>query len=373
VGFGGDRYLVTFAEPVDRSESDVVGLRLTAEGQVLDTAPFLLSDFGSDPFLGEGADYFPGGIASDDTSFGVFLFGSGTISQGPPGEVVGFVSVPTEGAPALPATAVDEQFSFSMAQTSLQPPIAVTTNGTRFLGVYQRILTLVGSFSVSQVFGQIVTVTDEGVQAQPAGPFSGIPVDGMLTSGSTPGVAISDSFTLIAWVETSAPEESPSDVSTDLRGVLLTPNEATFVTLSDTEAGSQNAAVASDGTSFLVVWTATTASDPALLSELRAVRFTPGGSAEPAVGFLIDGGDAAKGLGGIAFADGVYLVTWIEDGAVRGARLGTAGDDAEVLTIDPGPATSVALATDGARFLAVFDRADGTTSSDLLGTFVAAE
>jgi hypothetical protein len=288
--------------------------------------------------------------------------------------VVGFVPIPADGPPALPATAVDEQVSFSMAQTSLSPPIAATTNGTLFLGVYQRILSLVGSFSVSQVFGQIVTVTDDGVQSQPAGPFSGTPpTDGMLTSGSVPSVAFGTSFTLIAWVETSTDEDSPGDVSTYVQGVFLTPEAATPVRLSDTEAGSRNTAVASDGTSFLVVWTATTAAEPSTLSELRAVRLTPGEAAEPAGGFLIDGGDGAKMLGGMAFVEGVYLVTWIEDGAVRGARLGAAGDDVEVFTIDPGPAVSVALASDGARFLAVFERVDGTTSSDLLGAFVPRE
>jgi hypothetical protein len=73
------------------------------------------------------------------------------------------------------------------------------------------------------------------------------------------------------------------------------------------------------------------------------------------------------------FADGVYLVPWVEDGAVRGARLGTTGEDADVFTIDAGPATSVAVTTDGARFLAIFDRADGTSSSDLFGKFVAVD
>jgi hypothetical protein len=71
--------------------------------------------------------------------------------------------------------------------------------------------------------------------------------------------------------------------------------------------------------------------------------------------------------GDAVFADGVYLVPWVEDGAVRGARLGATGEDADVFTIDAGPATSVAVTTDGTRFLAVFDRAEDASSSDLLG------
>jgi hypothetical protein len=372
VGFGGDRFLVAFANPGEAP--DVVGLRLTQDGEAIDATPFPLSDFGSDPFLSSDAGYTPGGIAFDGASFGVFLFGSGTTTAGPPGQVVGFVAVPAEGPPALPATAVDEQASFSMVQTSIRPPIAATSNGSLFLGVYQRVVTMVGSLSLSQVFGQIVTVTGSGVEAQPAGPFSGPPpVDGVVTSGSAPGVAIGGSFTLIAFVQTSVDEDSPDEVATNLQGVVLTADEATYVPLSDTEAGSQNAAVASDGTSFLIVWTATSSAEDATLNQLRAVRFTPGGSPEPAGGFLIEGGDGAKMLGDVAYADGVYLVAWVEDGVVRGARLGGSGDDADVFTIDPGPAVSVALATDGTRFLAVFDRVEGTASSDVLGTFVAAE
>jgi len=45
----------------------------------------------------------------------------------------------------------------------------------------------------------------------------------------------------------------------------------------------------------------------------------------------------------------------------------------DVFTIDPGPATSVRLASDGDCFLAVFDRLNGSSSSDVLGNFVARE
>ena len=371
--WGGDRYLVTFGDDTSRGGSDVFGVRLSKDGEVLDSAPFLLSDFGSSPFLIPGALYSPGGIAFA-SEFGVFLFGTGTVGLGPPGQVVGFVSVPRDGPPGLPATGIDEQASFSMAQTSLRSPIAVTTNGSDFLGAYQRILTLVGAFSVSQVLGQIVAVTEAGVRAQEAGPFSGIvpPVGGMITSGSPPGVAIAREDTLVAWVEESAREDSPGEVSTAVKGVLLRPESATFVSLADTEAGSYGVAVAGDEESFLVVWTATTAADPSTVSELRALRFTRGGSPEPPGGFLIAGGGSAKQLGGASYADGVFLVAWLESGVLRGARLGRTGDDADVFTIDPGPDADVALATDGKRFLAAFERVNGTTSSDVLGTFVRA-
>ena len=373
--WGGDRYLVTFGDATGPAARDVAGVRLTQDGEPVDAAPFPLSDFGSSPFLGPDARYSPGGIAFAGTHFGVFLYGAGTTQSGAEGQVVGFVSVPPDGPPALPATAIDEQLTFSMARTSLISPVAATTNGVLYLGMYQRILSLVGAFTVSQVVGKIVTATDGGAEAQPVGPLSGIvpPVGGIVTSGSAPGVATSDDATaLVAWVETYAPEDSPGDVSTGVQSAQLTADSATFVRLADTAAGSQGTAVASDGTSFLVVWTATTAADPATLSELRAIRFTPGGTPEPAGGFLIGGG-GAKQLGDVAFTGGAYLVTWIEDGALRGARLDTRGEEAAVFTIDPGPVVSAALAGDGTRFLAVVSRATGTSTSDVLGTFVPAQ
>jgi len=43
------------------------------------------------------------------------------------------------------------------------------------------------------------------------------------------------------------------------------------------------------------------------------------------------------------------------------------------IALDPGPVADAALATDGARVLAVFDRADAGGTSDILGRFVALE
>lgn len=370
--WGGDRYLVTFSVPGTGGGSDVAGVRVDASGTVLDASPFVLSDFGDDPFLGPGASYTPGGIAFAASGFGAFFFGSGTIAAGAPGQVVGFASVPATGPPGMPATAIDEQASFSMAQTALQPPVAATSNGTLFLGVYQRILTLVGSFSVSRVTGQIVTTPP--VATQEIGPFSGIapPPDGIVTSGSAPGVATrADSTALVAWVESAVPEGMPSDVTMRVRGVVLTADAATFVTLAETDEGAEDVAVASDGASFLVVWRTPRLPTAHDLVELRAVRYDPGKEPEPS--FVVAGGSTAKGPPDVVFAGGSYLVAWLEGTALRGARLGTTGDAVETIELDPGPVASAALATDGTRVLVVLDRPSAGGSSDVLGRFVAAE
>jgi hypothetical protein len=373
--WGDDRYLVTFSVPGAAGGSDVAGVRLDASGALLDAAPLVLSDFGDLPFLSPGAAYAPGGIAFGASSFGAFFFGSGTVPSAAPGQVVGFVGVPVAGPPALPATAIDEQLTFSMARTSLSPPVAAAGNGTLFVGAYQRILSLVGSFSVSRVTGQIVTRPP--VAAQEIGPFSGAvpPVGGFFTSGSAPGVAMrDDSAALLAWVETAAPEGMPSDATTRLQGAVLADGAATPVTLAATNDGAQGVAVASDGTSFLVAWAAPgQATQPAALGELRAVRYAPGGEPQPSDGFVVATGSTAKDLVGVVFAGGSYLVAWIEGTALRGAVLGATGVAVETIDIDPGPVASAALATDGTRVLVVLDRPGAGGSSSVLGRFVTVE
>jgi hypothetical protein len=374
--FGGERYLVTFSQPTDRAYDDVVGVRLTTDGSVLDSAPLLLSDLGAEPFLGPVGAYVPGGIAFASGSFGAFFFGSSVNdAAGPPGQVVGFVGVPPDGPPVLPATAIDEQLSFSMAQTALVSPVAATSNGALFLGVYQRVLSLAGAFLVSRVTGQIVTGPPD-VRAQEIGPFSGIapPPDGIITSGSPPGVATrDDGAALVAWIETVVDQDRPSDPTTRLQGVVLTESAATPVTLAGANANSYGVAIATEGTSFLIVWSTATDADPNTRSELRAIRYTPGGAPEPAGGFVVAGGAAAKDIAGIVFASGEFLVAWTENGALRAARLGTTGTAVTQLTLEPGPVAAATLATDGARVLVVFEREESNDRFDILGRFVTLE
>jgi hypothetical protein len=267
--------------------------------------------------------------------------------------------VPIDGPPVLPATEIDEQLTFGTARTALGPPIAATSNGTMFLGLYQRALSLVGGPAADQVVGQIVTAAP-AVEAQEIGPFSGPPVrDGILTSGSAAGVATR-----------SAPESMPADVAYRLQGVLLTESDATPVTLTEVRDGSYGGAVATDGTSFLVPWTTGTDASPGVRSELRAIRYAPGGAPEPAGGFVIADGAAEKILVGATFASGAYVVAWIEDGALYGARIATAGDDVVRTPLHPGPVVDAALATDGTQVLVVFSRDDVGGTSDVLGSFV---
>ncbi len=132
-------------------------------------------------------------------------------------------------------------------------------------------------------------------------------------------------------------------------------------------------AIASDGTCFLVFWTS--APDDSSTTEIRGVRFLPdgvgGGTLEPPGGFLVADGPNRKSLRAAAFADGTFLVSWIERGIVRGARIGVDETSARTFTIDEGPAHGLALASDGRRFLVVVNRARSERFGSLWATFVA--
>jgi hypothetical protein len=380
VGWDDGRYLVTFSQLVARTEPDLVGLRLSPDGVVVDAAPLLLSDLGSDPFLGPAtAVYGNAAIASGGADgFGVFFLGGGTVgAAGPPGEIVGFTSVPTVGPPLLPATEVETQASFSMALTFITGPLAAAASGDGSIGLFQYNFSMVGSFSVNQLQGDFVTVTGGSVGVQPTGAIGGaaIPPVAGLADSSAPGVASTDSATLAAWVESLDTQQS---ASTYLAAAALAPGEVRRIRLSDATPGSQGVAIASDGASFLVVWTAAAASDPSTRTEIRAIRVVLGGGAggsdliEPPGGFLVAGGSSPKALAGVAFGGGTYLVAWLEDGAVSGARVPEDDSTAAPFTIDPGPANAAALTSDDERFLVVFERPVDATTSDLMATFVDA-
>jgi hypothetical protein len=312
----------------------------------------------------------------------VFFYGGGTAggSHGPPGEIIGFTSVPTSGEPLQPATTLATQESFSMALTSLIAPFAATSDGTRFVGLHGYGFTLVGSFSLHQLVDDFVTVSGASIDSQAAYLGGAVfpPMDNRVADSQPGGIANNGSATLAAWIETTANVTNPQNPSTALQAALIAPGEATRIQLADATANSGLTEVASDGAGFLVVWNTTTAQTPTTTSEIRAIRFLPGGgdgrkdSIEPAGGFVVATGTTEKSLGGVAFAGGTYLVAWLEDGAIRGARIAEDGTTPALFTVDPGPASGFALTSDGERFLFVIEEPNASRA-DVLGLFVDAQ
>lgn len=368
-GWGNGRYLVTFSQIAGRAGHDVFGLRLASDGTPLDADPLLLSSVppALDP---TSAEYGGSAVAGDDAGFGVFFFGSGPGPGDVPGEVIAFTSVPGEGAPIAPATLVATTLGVSKPLTALQEPTAAASDGAGFVTVYQQLVPLLGQ-PEEALFGTFVAVDGGSVVPQGTVGLGGAGVAPILLAASHPGgVASNGGDTLAAWVEDT---EERTDATT-LVAARVTPTEATRFPLTPIDLGSgASTLVAGDGDGFLVVWQST---DRNGSETIRAIHYLPHGAADggdlitPPGGFVVAGGGGAV-LSGVAFAGGVYLVTWLEDRVLTGARVGTTSDTASPLTIESGGVTAAALASSGDRFLVVFERARGERV-DLLGRFVDA-
>jgi hypothetical protein len=385
VAFGTGRFLVAYSDVGGRSAPDLYGLRLTDEGVIIDREPLLLSQVGDDPFLDPAdAFYSSSAIAFDGTRFGVFFFGGGTVSgvEGLPGEVLDFVPVTPSGDVLGPATQLAARETFSMVATSIAPPVAAAGASGRFVDLFQNLQLTGGPPSVFggtliSVLGSFVSVVDGAVQTAGVGditPDVPPPVGEIVASASAPGVATSGTTTLGAWVETRSPVAMPSPTIA-LRGALMVPDgDPELLSFSSVEPGSQGAAVATDGTDFLLVWTSATAEGPMTLTEVRAVRYRPGtGVLDPDGGFLVAAGPGAKNLGGVAFGDGVYLVVWTEnDDSVWACGVLPDGTVQGAFAIGGGPGNEASVAFGRERFLVVFNRDAGDSTVDVMGTFVAA-
>lgn len=382
VAFADDQYLTTFSQPGADERREVLGLRLATSGEVLDAAPLLLSELDPDASaeLSE-MSYQHSAVAGGDAGFGVFFAGSGRLREsGAPTQVVGFTSVPTSGSPVLPATVVDSQVSFSMVQTSITGVSAATSVGSRFTALYRRVTT--ASFQplpIGQVDGADVVVQGGAVAVERTYVVGGGNVeDGVLHTAGPGSIASAGSAELAVWLEDAIDGSRPAPPvvrTVTLQGALRKPAGTTPLALVDVLDEPGEAAIGSDGSTFLVAWSVgTQAAAPP--SEIRALRYLPGdgsdpGTVDPPGGFVVADGPTAKSVVGVAHAAGTWLVAWLDEGILRGARLAPNGTTATPFTIYPDPVNAAALTSDGERFLVVAERPT-EPSIDLIGQFVPA-
>lgn len=381
VGFAGDRYLTTFSQPGTGDLRDVYGVRFAASGEVLDAEPLLLSDL--DPSVSglSGASYQGSSVAGADVGFGVFFMGSGTLTESvAPAQVIGFSSVPLSGAPVRPATLVDSQISFSMVQTAITGVTGATGSGQRFTGLYGRGTTaafqpiFIGQVDGADVVAGGGTVAVDGTYVL----GGGVVVDGVLHSAGNGTIASAGSTQLAVWFEAAIDTTRPAPPvvrTITLAGAQRTSAGTVPLSLVDIADEPGGTAVGSDGTSFLVAWSvATVSTNPP--NEIRALRYRPAdggapGAVDPPGGFLVADGPSAKTVIGVAHAAGTWLVAWLDEGILRGARIPADGTTVAPFTIFPDPVNAAALTSDGERFLVVVERPT-EPSTDLVGLFVPA-
>ncbi|MBY0279890.1 hypothetical protein K2Z84_31525 [Candidatus Binatia bacterium] len=380
VAFAADRYLATFSQPGPGGGRDVYGVRFASSSGVLDAEPLLLSDL--DPGVSDlaGASY-EGSSVAGGAGFGVFFAGYGSLSDsGVPAQVVGFSSVPPSGPPIRPATLVDSQISFSMVQTSITGVTAATGSGQRSTGLYGRGTTAAFQpIFIGQVDGADVLAGDGAVTVDDTYVLgAGGVVDGVLHSAGNGSIASAGPIQLAVWfdaaIDTSRP--APPMVRTiTLAGAQRTPAGVIPLTLADVPDEPGGTAVGSDGAAFLVAWSvATVSTNPP--NEIRALRYRAGddgapGSVDPPGGFLVADGPSAKTVVGVAHAAGTWLVAWLDEGILHGARIPADGTTVAPFTIFPDNVNAAALTTDGARFLVVAEHPT-EPSIDLIGFFVPA-
>lgn len=375
VASGDDGFLVAFVATADRDETDVLAVRLSRSGEVVSPDPIRVSDASRETYLEpETVRYGSPAVSFDGRSFGVGFSGHGVVrgvDSGLPGVEILYVGLSPEYARGAEATIATQEV-FSMAFSSLGGPSEMTGAAGGHALVYEaRGGGAIAPFSVPRG----VFVFDDGMKADErgiGGLMVGFPVsEEIFRSGSSPSVASGTERTLVVWIESQA-EIAAQRFETYVQGAWVGPGTiASRVRLADVPTTAGATAVASDGDGFLVLWTTATSEEPSVPNEIWGLEHSLG--AAPSAPFLVAGGPAAKGLGGVAYAGGSYLVVWREDGAVLGARVGSNADVAPPVELDPGPISGgVAVVANGDSFLLVFPRHGLDDSSTLYGSFVDA-
>jgi len=361
----GQDFLVAYTALGPRAENDVVGVRVSRAGELLDASPFPISAAPRDSLLDSGrASYGNPAVAAGESGYGVVYLGR---DPGTTAREVAFVPVSFGGRTTAPPTPL--RFSFVSA------PVGIARRDAGFTAVYSREQRLMSPRpgliqDVTFVSPEAAFLDQEGdrVEAQPVdglAPEVGVTDDGVSTT-QAPSVASSPTDTLVAWFQFF----SSGEHDLELRGAWIAPQEpsetVTLATASTTVAATR---AASSGSDFLVVWTAT-AQDTPSRNEIRGVRVR---RQSGAVGsdFVAASGPEVKALGGVAFARDHYLVVWSEDGVVVATHVDRDGSVGAPFVVDAGPAApETAVASDGTRFLVLFARPTSDGASSLHGVLV---
>jgi hypothetical protein len=205
-----------------------------------------------------------------------------------------------------------------------QSTIAATFDGTNHLVVWSDSRS---GASSSEIYG--ARVSPAGAVLDPAG----IAIATGAPGKGAAAIASNGTVSLAVWTEWRG-----SGTGYDLyaarvsaAGTVLTPSAIPLSTASRDQNG---AAVASDGTSFLVVWE--DLRNDATYFDVYGARVTAAGDVLDANGFAISTAASVQSSPAVAYGGGHYLAAWMDarDGGgydIRGARVSTAG-----AALDPG-------------------------------------
>jgi hypothetical protein len=238
----------------------------------------------------------------------------------------------------------------------LSPKVAF--NGSEFLVAWLD-YRLGGSFESNVVFGARLTPSGQLIGS------SGLLISRAASYKQALGIAANPSQFLVAWEDRRA-----DNFTGDIYGCRVaggTVRDTNGIAIS-TAAGHQTyAAVAADGTDFMVVWTSG--------GGIWGSRFAQNGTVVDPAGISIGFGDSPD----VAFGGGNYFVVW-QDGQpqphIRGARVNNGivldSSGIPINTFNPTLQRYPKLAFNGAHFLVVWqdERNSSSTFSDIYSTLV---
>ncbi len=243
---------------------------------------------------------------------------------------------------------------------------AVASNGTEFLvawgeGDADDVVDLVGA-----------RVTAAGAVLDPSGLPLAADIGLAFDLNDPPTLLFASGGYLLAWAD-----EESFDSDFDIRGVLLSaagvPAGANFL-ISRSVAAQTDAAVAFDGTNYLVVWVDQSQGD------IYASRVTPDGTKLDGTGFAVSSASYVDTNPTVSFNGTDYFVAWEDrrndgDLDIYGARVTTAGsvlDPAGVaISTASGSQANPAVAQSGSEFVVVWDDTRSDLTTDVYGARVS--
>lgn len=350
IGASDGGFLIAYGAAATATNGAIYGVRLGANGSVLDASPFLVSVAQADGYLSDPSWTSPA-VGYDGTSFAVAYAGTGT-AQGVPANAITAVLVDAQKNVGAP-TDLAETAQIGTCQSAVGPPPTIAgAPSTLFAAVWPVQEGCAGG-PVLDLLGAAFATPDGAALAVTA--IDGLlpPVDPNPIVSSAASIATTPTTIVAAWTEAAA-----GSSSTNVELALLAASGVERVQLATGVDGFVRPAIASDDSNeYLVVWQGSG-------NSIRGGRFRPGtGPLDGADGFLIaQGGQQPLGAPRVAFGNAGYLVAWVAPGgsgssleAIRVTPLGTLFGD--LLTIVPagGIATNdVALAFSRQTYVATY-------------------
>jgi hypothetical protein len=403
VAFDGSNLLVVWGDARGGVYSDVYGARVTPEGEVLDTAGFVISHAAGDQgapavgFDGEtflavwedsrsdrlgdvyGARITPEGAVLDTAGIVIahenYGQGSPAVCAGGPNFLVFWDDIRNRtdndiyAARVTAGGAVLDTLGIGvLLAAGGQGRPAVTFDGANFLAVWED-----GRGSGTDIFGTRVTPAGTALDS------SGFDITLGADDQSSPAVAFDGANILVVW------EDHRGDSSFDIDGALVTPegtvlDPGVFVIGREVHDPAYSAApaVGFDGANYLVVWGDTPLDG---YWHVYGARVTPQGEVLDTAAIAISEAAGHQRLPAVDFDGANFLVVWEDSRSgnynIYGARVSPQGVvlDTSGLVICQAARYqgSAAVGFDGENFLVTWDDSRSGSEADIYGARVTPE